>query len=91
MVVRGQTRGGNSKLVVGWAFLTFMFFFLGVNDGTKSADEGIGPLGSLNNWFPSYSWQVIVGPFFVAAGLFLIVFLSRRLNDPRLWALTADR
>ena len=84
--------------------MTFMFFFLGVDAGTKLrerfgtlfndavtnfADEGIGPLGSLNNWFPSYSWQVIVGPFYVAAGLFLIVFLSRQLNDPRLWALTA--
>jgi len=32
---------------------------------------------------------VIVGPFYVAAGLFLIVFLSRQLNDPRLWAPTA--
>ena len=81
-----------------------MFFFLGVDDGTKlherfgtlfndavtnSADEGIGPMGSLNDWFPSYSWQVIVGPFYVAAGLFLIVFLSQQLNDPRLWTLTA--
>ena len=104
LVVRGQARGGSSKLVAGWAFLTFMFFFLGVDDGTKlherlgtlfndavtnSADEGIGPLGTLNDWFPSYSWQVIVGPFYVAAGLFLIVFLSRQLNDPRLWGLTA--
>jgi len=35
LVVRGQTRGGNSKLVVGWAFLTFRFFFLGVDAGTK--------------------------------------------------------
>ena len=84
--------------------MTCMFFFLGVDDGTKlherfgtlfndavtnSADEGIGPLSSLNNWLPSYSWQVIVGPFYVAAGLSLIVFLSQQLNDPRLWALTA--
>ena len=102
VVVRGQTTGASSKLVAGWAFVTFMFFFLGLDDGTKlherlgtmfndavtnSADEGTGPLGTLNDWFPSYSWQVIVGPFYVAAGLFLIFFLSKQLDDPRLLGL----
>ena len=103
LVVRNQTRGTGQKVVVGWALITCLFLLLGIDDGTKmherlgsifkalvtdsSGDPSAGFLGTLHDSFPSYSWQFIVGPFYVGAGLFLMVFLMKVLDSHEMRAL----
>ena len=100
MVVRGQTRGTASRTYVGWGVISGLFIFLGIDDGTKfhervgsifkalvtdSSGEGsAGFLGDLYDVFPSYTWQLVFGPFLIVMGLFLIVFLMKELPSLRL-------
>ena len=95
LTVRSQSGGSNSKTVVGWAVLTGLFFFIAFDDATKfhermatvfstlvtdaSGDPDAGWLGSLHNWFPTYSWQLVMGPAFAAMGVFLVGFLMKQL------------
>ena len=95
LVVRGQNRGSRSKLVWGWGLITALFFYMGVDDATKLHERmgtifsvlvtgpedqpNPGFLGQLYEFFPSYTWQLVFGPFVAAAGLFVIVFLMRQL------------
>ena len=39
--------------------------------------------------FPSYPWQLVVGPFFAAMGVYIVIFLFRELPTPRLKELVA--
>ena len=103
LVVKAETRGTSSKAVVGWAVVTALFLLLGFDDGTKlhervgtsfkelvtdsSGEPTTGFLGSLYEVFPSYTWQLVVGPIYGVAGLFLIVFLYRQLGSAQLRAL----
>ena len=52
-----------------------------------SGDADSGAATSLGSrWletFPSYAWQIVVGPFFVLLGLFCLVFLWRELAGRR--------
>ena len=100
LVVRGQSRGTASRTFVGWGVLTGLFLFLGIDDGTKlhervgsifkalvtdsSGDGSAGFLGDLYDVFPSYTWQLVFGPFIIVMGLFLIVFLMKELPSLRL-------
>ena len=100
VVVRGQSRGTSSKTFMGWGVITGLFVFLGIDDGTKlhervgsifkalvtdSSGEGsAGFLGELYELFPSYTGQLVFGPFFTVIGLFLIVFLIKELPSLRL-------
>ena len=100
IVVRNQTRGTGSRTFLGWGVITALFLYLGLDDGTKlhervgsifkalvtdSEGEGsAGFLGDLYNVFPSYTWQLVFGPFLVVMGLFLIVFLFKELPSFRL-------
>ena len=103
LVVKNQLRGLNSKVVVGWGVLAGLFVFMGIDDGTKlhervgsifkalvtdpSGEPHAGLLGRLYEAFPSYTWQLVLGPVIVIMGLFLILFLMRELPTPRLKAL----
>ncbi len=45
------------------------------------ASEGGGSVGTrILDFFPSYPWQVLLLPFFAGMGLFLLLFLWRRLE-----------
>ena len=100
LVVRGQSRGTGSKTFVGWGVITALFIFVGIDDGTKlhervgsmfaalvtdSSGEGsAGFVGDLYDVFPSYTWQLVFGSFFIVMGLFLIIFLMKELPSLRL-------
>ena len=95
LVVRGQNQGSRSGLVWGWGLITALFFYMGVDDatalhervGTIFSELVTGPagrpdpgfLGQLYDVFPSYTWQLVFGPFVAVSGLFVIVFLMRQL------------
>jgi hypothetical protein len=95
LVIRGQNQGSRPKLVWGWALITALFFYMGVDDATKlhermgtifselvTGSEGRtdpGLLGQLYDVFPSYTWQLVLGPVVAIAGLFVFVFLMREL------------
>jgi len=53
------------------------------DDDSSSANEGM--LGYLYDFFPSYTWQMVFGPFFMAIGIFIIWFLWKSLEPRRLW------
>jgi hypothetical protein len=73
---------------VGWLLLAAAFVYISADDdamiherlGTafKSFDFMDSALGA----YPSYAWQVIVGPVFVALGLFILYFLWNELTQP---------
>ncbi len=47
------------------------------------SDEGPPSLGTrILELFPSYPWQALLLPFFVVMGLFLLLFLWRKLDPP---------
>ena len=78
----------------GWAALAVFFAYLALDDGTRF-HEGVGtafaatPLGDagVGNLFPSYYWQLTLGPLFALAGVLMLRFLWRELAAPRLRAL----
>ena len=100
IVVQRQSRGQGSRAVVGWGLTTGLFFFLGIDDATKlhervgsifkalvsdaSGEPDTSLLGRSLDVFPSYPWQLVLGPFFAVAGLFLLIFLMKELPSFRL-------
>lgn len=70
----------------GWLVLSLFFTYMAIDDGAAVherlgtaaddvADKSVG-------WFPSYTWQLVVLPFFALMGLFILYFLWRQLPDP---------
>lgn len=104
IVVRDLTQGSKPKVVWGWGLVTGLFLYLGFDDGTKlherlgsifdalATDDAGEPLsglfGSLYSVWPTYSWQLVLGPVFAVFGVFLIVFLYKELPSLRLKSLT---
>lgn len=95
---RLRAEGGSGRRVAGWTVIALGFAWLATDDAA-SIHERIGsafeklvasPEGSavsaggrLLELFPSYPWQVVVGPVFAALGLFLLVFWARELKGWR--------
>jgi hypothetical protein len=84
-----------------WAGIGSFFIYLGIDDAIKFHERmgtaskvllfqdddtsGAGVLGSVYDAFPSYTWQMIFGPFFMAIGIFIVWFLWKALEPRRLW------
>ncbi len=99
--VRKQMQGDKYKRkFYCWAGIGTFFIYLGIDDAIKfhermgtayhvllfddeTSNEGV--LGYLYDVFPSYTWQMIFGPFFMAMGIFLLWFLWKALEPRRLW------
>ncbi len=78
-----------------WAGIGLFFFYMGIDDaikfhervGTASKvlffenddNSGTGILGSIYGFFPSYTWQLVFGPFFVSVSVFMIWFFWKEL------------
>jgi hypothetical protein len=72
----------------GWGALSLFFLYLGVDDGAM-IHERVGSYASHlgGAWFHkteaafgSYTWQLVLGPFFALAGVLMLVFLWRELR-----------
>ncbi len=84
-----------------WAGIGSFFIYLGIDDAIKfhermgtafkvllfETDEksGTGILGSIYEIFPSYTWQMVFGPFFVSMSIFILWFLWKELSSRKLW------
>jgi hypothetical protein len=103
LIAAATARAGKSRWpVAGWVLLSLFFAYMSMDDGTafherlgggmehrlgspvESAGEAVEPL---LGWFPSYGWQLALGPFFAGVGLFMVLFLWRQLGDKRLFGL----
>lgn len=78
----------------GWAFISFFFIFMAIDDATKLHERvgtafQLSPLGQIISFYPSYAWQVVFGPFFIGCGIFLVTYLWRRLKEQRKYILLA--
>ncbi len=89
-----------------WSGIAVFFIYMGIDDAIKFHERigtafktilsesvessGPGILSSIHNAFPSYSWQVVFGPFFVAMGIFILWYLWKELSSQKLkyWFLT---
>jgi len=79
---------------LGWTVLAVSFAYLAIDDGAgiherlgstfsqavERSGEG-GPGAWLLQVFPSYPWQILLGPPLGALALYMVVFLARRLRD----------
>ena len=67
----------------GWAVVALFFSYLAFDDGNRF-HERMGSTFSdvelIAMGFPSYTWQVLFGPFLIVMGLFLLGFLWRELR-----------
>ena len=78
----------------GWTVLALFFTYMAVDDGA-TIHERLGTAfrvkkltgDSILDAFPSYAWQIVVLPFFVALGLFMFFFLLKELRSLRAKAL----
>jgi len=84
----------------GWGILALFFFYMSVDDGSKihervsshaskkaialMQDTFLQPVATFFEKFPSYSWQLIFGPFFILMGLYLLWFLWKKFDQTKL-------
>ena len=84
-----------------WSGIGAFFIYMGIDDAIKfhervgtafkllffkteeTSDTGI--LGSIYEFYPSYTWQLFFGPFFVYVGIFIVWFLWKELFSRKLW------
>lgn len=82
----------NKKDLWGWGLLTGFYLFMSIDDSIKF-HERIGTMvkvifkrmaksgdDSLLSFFPTYTWQLVFGPFFAFMGLFIAYFLYKKLK-----------
>lgn len=84
----------------GWGILALFFFYMSMDDGSKihervsshaskkaialMQDTFLQPVATFFEKFPSYSWQLIFGPFFILMGLYLLWFLWKKFDQTKL-------
>ncbi len=83
-----------------WAGIGTFFIYMGIDDAIKfherigtafhvilfdddTSNEGV--LGAVYDAFPSYTWQMVFGPFFMAIGIFILWFVWKELTSRKLW------
>ncbi|MDQ6961199.1 MAG: hypothetical protein Q9M28_01530 [Mariprofundaceae bacterium] len=89
-----HVQGMHRWKVFGWGFLALFFSMMAIDDGAVvherlgSAFKAVMANGqsdsfgaSLLSFFPSYSWQLILLPFFSLVGLFMLIFVWLEVGD----------
>ncbi len=83
------------KSSLGWAVIAMFFIYISADDAAK-LHERLGTQfrvkyeylaqTELETWFPSWSWQLFIAPFFIAIGAYIYYFLWSALAARlRIW------
>ena len=70
----------------GWILIAALFTYLSVDDGAAIHEHLGGGLkqtpgiGDAINAYSSYSWHIVILPFFIAMGFFMLFFLWKELS-----------
>ena len=92
--------GGPKKEFYCWAILATFFVYMGIDDAIRFHERigtafgrvlsymeksfGAGILNHIHEAFPSYNWQMVFGPFFLAMGVFLLWFIWQQFSASKL-------
>ncbi len=78
----------STRRQIGWLLLAVAFIYMSADDDAKiherlgTASRSFDFMSGALSAYPSYAWQVIVGPLFAALGLFILYFLWNELTKP---------
>ncbi len=71
---------------IGWTVIAILFAYLSVDDGAAIHEHLGGGLkktpviGDAIEFYSSYSWHIVILPFFITMGAFMLVFLWMELS-----------
>jgi len=71
----------------GWGIVSLFFIYLAVDDGAGfherigSTFDVLNKMSGGSSIFPTYSWHLVMGPFFAGMGIFILQFLWRALPE----------
>ena len=88
LVIIQRSSGAGGWRRWGWLIIALLFTYMAMDDGAKIHErlgtwsKSFTATSSAVDAYPSYAWQLILGPFFAAMGLFLLVFLWIELTEP---------
>jgi len=90
-------RGKNNRWKArGWLMIALFFIYMAADDGLFihenlgsiireiSEARGYNQVIKVFEFYPSYSWQLLLGPFFAFMGLFIVIFLWKQLEGMKL-------
>ncbi len=69
----------------GWLIIALLFSYLSLDDGAAIHEHLGGGLkqtpviGKVIGAYDSYSWHIVILPFFIAVGIFMLIFLWKEL------------
>ncbi len=78
----------STRRQVGWLLLAVAFIYMSADDDAKiherlgTASESFDFMSGALRAYPSYAWQIVVGPIFIVLGLFILYFLWNELMKP---------
>lgn len=73
---------------VGWMLLAIAFIYISADDDAKihervgTASKSFEFMSGALQAYPSYAWQIVLGPLFAAVGIFILYFLWNELTKP---------
>ncbi|RJQ42213.1 MAG: hypothetical protein C4534_10945 [Gaiellales bacterium] len=87
-----KNSGARRRDYTSWLLLSLFFFLMAIDDASQVherlgsafrqyAEAGDSLPGRILDFFPSYSWQAFILPFFAIAGVLMFFFLWTRLRD----------
>ena len=75
-----------------WAILATFFTFMAIDDASEFHEKAGSSLKvlalspprveALVEQYPSYTWQLLFGPFFAVVGLYIVWFIWKELDTP---------
>jgi hypothetical protein len=99
IAIQSKRTDGDARTRRGWIVLAVFFTYLAIDDGAKIHERVGTAIDEASIYddvsadaepfprFPSYTWQLVFGPFFGAMGLFALLFVWRTVDATRLRAL----
>lgn len=78
----------STRRQVGWLLMAIAFIYISADDDAKiherlgTASKSFEFMSGALQAYPSYAWQIVLGPLFAALGFFILYFLWNELTKP---------